>query len=400
MDDEKWVYTLGIQKNLFSKLQTIVVAFVYFVAIELISQIILLQTGDLYIQYNSDLNLHIQNSLDGVGAYSLISEVYKVLTLIFHNQISIAIFLICLIFLGVYVTSWYIKKVAQIDNWSLCLLVGLFVYSSAALYVPSFNSYRYIGLYMAGVWHNSTLFGIKLVGVLQVFFLHKIAARFQLEHKTSIKVLVCVAFVGVLSAWLKPNLDLALYPALAIMLIIWFIQGRGKWFKPLVEIACTVIPTFAVLFWQSEVVFDGGVSSSFAIKPFFIMSQWVSNIPVAALQSFAFPLAVLVLGWTRLKKMDSFAFVWLGSIIAYMQYALLVEPGDRMMHGNWGWGILVMTFLLFLVSAECLLSNTKGLWNQRGWKKYWLVICYGLFLLHAWYGYEYLMYYFTTGNYI
>lgn len=398
--DDKTVHTFRVQKQWFSKLQVVVVALIYFIAIELISQIILLQTGDLYVQYNSDLNLHIQYALDGTGGYSLVTWGYQVLNSIFYNQISIAIFLICLIFLGIYVSSWYIKKATEIDNWSLCLLVGLLVYCSAALYMPSFHPYRYIGLCMAGVWHNSTLFGIKLVGVLQVYFFHKIAVRFQEERKTSKGELVCFALAGVLSAWLKPNLDLALYPALAIILIIWFMQGRGKWFKPLVTIACTVLPTFVVLLWQSSVTFDGGVSSSLAIKPFFIISQWVSNIPMAAIQSFAFPLTVLGLGWTQLKKMDSFSFVWLGSIIAYMQYALLIEPGERMMHGNWSWGIFVMVFLLFLVSAEFLISNTKRFWNEGGWKKYWMIICYGVFLLHAWYGYEYLIYYFTTGNYI
>lgn len=398
--DDKTVYALRVQKQWFSKLQVVVVTFIYFIAIELISQIILLQTGDLYVHYNSDLNLHIQFALDGTGGYSLVTWVYQVLNSIFHNQISIAIFLICLIFLGIYVSSWYIKKTTKIDNWALCLIMGLLVYCSAALYMPSFNLYRYLGLCMAGVWHNSTLFGIKLMGVLQVYFFHKIAIRFQEERKTSTGELVCFALAGVLSAWLKPNLDLALYPALAIMLIIWFIQGRGQWLKPLVTIACTVIPTFFLLLWQSSVMFEGGAASSFAVSPFYFITQWTTNIPIAVLQSLAFPISVLILCWKYLIRLNKNCFVWIATLIAYLQYMFFIEPGSRIDDGNWTWGAHVMVFLLFLVSAEFLISNTKGLWNQRGWKKYWLVICYGLFLLHAWYGYEYLMYYFTTGNYI
>lgn len=56
----------------------------------------------------------------------------------------------------------------------------------------------------------------------------------------------------------------------------------------------------------------------------------------SVLQSIAFPLAVLLVGWRGFKRVDQYCLVWIATGFAYFQYLFLVETGSRMDHGNWG----------------------------------------------------------------
>lgn len=392
------VITIIKTKKYHDKLWMVCVGFIYFMALELIGQVIIYQTNELGGKLGSDLIEHIRLAVEGTNTYSLLSGVYIALDFIFRNQISVAIFLICLIFSGILAGAWYLKKVSNTNNVYLCLLISLCAYCSAAIYLPCFNPDRYKGLLMSGIWHNSTTFAIKFIGIFQIYVFQKIAERFRKKHSIDVTELICFSVLGVISAGLKPNLDLALYPALAVILGIWCIQNNGRFLKELLLIAVTVLPTFFVLFIQSNILFNNS-TSSFAVAPFYIIKLYVDNIPISIFQSFAFPIAVLMLAWNRFKKLDSYTFVWIASIIAYMQSVLFVETGIRKEAGNWLWGILVMMFFLFLINAEYLISNAKILWNGGGWKKIWLIVSGCFFVIHTYYGIEYLYYYLKTGIY-
>jgi len=43
--------------------------------------------------------------------------------------------------------------------------------------------------------------------------------------------------------------------------------------------------------------------------------------------------------------------------IALLQYLCLIETGGRHLHGNWGWGVLFATFILFVASINRLMQN-------------------------------------------
>ena len=118
------------------------------------------------------------------------------------------------------------------------------------------------------------------------------------------------------------------------------------------------------------------------------------------LLSLAFPIIVLILNIEKIKKVSIFSFVWISEIISIAQANIIVEEGPRMLHGNWGWGSLGMTYILFVISIIYLINNTKKWKSLLKYKKVGVILAYIILVINIWYGYEYLVYYLTTGHFI
>lgn len=97
--------------------------------------------------------------------------------------------------------------------------------------------------------------------------------------------------------------------------------------------------------------------------------------------------------------MDQYCRVWIATGFAYFQYLFLVETGSRMDHGNWGWGVCVMAFLLFAVSLEELLRHVEQQWNRRNWGRLWVCVCWALLGWHTACGAVFLLQYLIQGAY-
>ncbi|WP_418668386.1 hypothetical protein [Allofournierella sp.] len=251
----------------------------------------------------------------------------------------------------------------------------------------------------AGVWHNPTLLGIKLLGVILLWLFAEIACG--IDQRVPLGRLCAFAVVRMISTWVKPNMVLCIYPALAAILLIWLAKRGRKAFWRLAACEVTVLPSMAVLLWQYPLTYGESAAQDSGVGILFGYGMRLFNEdPVASVvQSIAFPLAVLLVGWKSFRRADQYCLAWIATGAGYLQYLFLVETGPRMDHGNWSWGVAVMAFLLFLVSLEELLRQMRRQW-ETGWAgKAWVGICWGLLAWHVVCGGMFLLQYLVQGTY-
>lgn len=231
---------------------------------------------------------------------------------------------------------------------------------------------------MSGVWHNSSLVALKLTSLIMLFLFQSIAEKINQKQKIPHIELIIFAFAAMIGAWIKPNLVFVMYPALAVMIIIWFFKDK-RLFKQLLYLLLTIVPTLFILIIQTKIMFPDRIGEAIAIRPFMYMNFHynIHHYPtflifiLTVLQSFLFPLAALLLLWKYIKEMGNYTYVWIFAIISLLEAVLIVELGWRQYHGNWTWGAYAAMFLLFLVTIEYLVKYSAKLW--LGWgilKKY------------------------------
>ena len=375
------------------------IALLFFYSIEIISQIIIYQIDEFKVKVwtYSDLPTHIHMSITGHERYSLLYIFFGMLYKIFPHQVSIAVCILIIIGITIYLAGRYLYKNTNLNNYSLCLILALFAYIEAAVYILPLSPNRHLGLYMSGVWHNSSLIALKLTCLIMFFLFKSIAEKINQKQKIPYSEFIIFSLAAMIGAWIKPNLVFVMYPTLAVMIIIWFFKDKTI-FRQLIYLSLTIIPTLFILIMQTKIMFPDRAGEAIAIRPFMYMNthyniHHYTSILVflsTVLQSFLFPLAALPLLWKHIKEMGNYTYVWIFAVVGLLEAVLIVELGWRQSHGNWIWGAYAAMFLLFLVSIEYLVKYSAKLWHEGYLKKIWLIICYILFVLQAIYGYDYM----------
>ena len=120
-----------------------------------------------------DLNAQVQVAIGPPGSvgsyvpvYSLYKYVFRFLNWIWPNDWIFVFFELGIVLAGCLVTGRYIHNFSFCKNPALTALFGLGLYCADPIFLPMFNPYRAMGLQAGGLWHNPTLLGIKLLGVV------------------------------------------------------------------------------------------------------------------------------------------------------------------------------------------------------------------------------------------
>lgn len=364
----------------------------YFQAENLIS-------GDLWAQIH--VAIDPPGSVDSfVPVYSLYRYIFRFLHWVWPNNWTYALFVLVVALAGCLVTGAYLRAFTLCKNPALCMLFGLGLYCADPIFLPMLNPWRVMGLQTGGLWHNPTLLGIKLMGIVLLWLFARIAPR--IDTKAPAGLLCGFALAGMIGTWIKPNLVLCFYPALAIVLLIWLRQKRMKAFWRLAALAVTVLPSMGVLLWQYLLTYgESSVQESgFGILFGFNISLFAERPVASVLQSLAFPLAVLMVCWRSFKRVDQYCLVWIATGVGYLQYLFLVETGPRLTHGNWNWGVYVMVFLLFVVSFEELQCQMQEQWRKSFQGRVWVCTCWGLLSWHVACGIVYLFAFLLQGTFV
>jgi hypothetical protein len=136
------------------------------------------------------------------------------------------------------------------------------------------------------------------------------------------------------------------------------------------------------------------VASHVRIDPFNVWSHYSSSIPLSFLASFAFPLVALAVYGRRLWEYDlvRYAFALLGVSLAI--FILLTETGPREFDGNFGWQVIVSSYIAFLVTLI-------RVWDLRYARPVALeAVVWVAFAAHIVAGGIFLHYYFVHHTYI
>lgn len=388
---------INYKKYIYFFLYTIFIIY----CIEVISQVIIYQIDEFKIVVIpvTDLRAHIQMAISGHERYSLLYIIFGYIYKIFNNQVSIAVFIIIIIAATIYLAAYYLSIKTQIKSIYICIIFAILVYIETAIYIPALNENRHLGLFASGVWHNSSLIAMKLMAVIFLIQISYLLNKLNNNISLTLSDYLLFTLTAFISTWVKPNLTFVIYPALGIMALILFLKNR-KLLKQLVLLLCTSIPLVIILIVQAKIMYPtGNTNESIAFEPFYIINIYYNahHLPMFAaflgvmFQSFLFPLAALPLLYKHLKETSMYLFVWISSIIAVTEAIVLVETGWRKHHGNWTWGALAATFLLFLVTLEYLIRITPEIWKNGNFvKKFILIFAYIALLVHAVYGFIYM----------
>lgn len=238
-------------------------------------------------------------------------------------------------------------------SW-LLLLAGPF-------YIPWYNSEIYAGQVTPNIWHNPTTICVRPFAFVAFLTILKLLEEYEEEQKKlTVRDWLLLALALVFCNLAKPSFVQIAVPGLAVYLIVLLIRTRGKAFSFCFQTASAFVPCVLVMLWQLLVSFgtsssaDGGIE----IAWFDVMGASSPSIPFSMLLSYLFPVYVLLTNIRIVRERDIQVtfFMWLGG---FLEAAMLAETGYRRYHGNFGWGYVLATFLVYVVTFRYFLKRNQ-----------------------------------------
>lgn len=300
-------------------------------------------------RFESDTYVHVRFAVEDHYYHSLAAFLYIFLSWFPIGDILIAAVLSITTVTAVILCRLLILRLISIYQ---CKMSDIWIYIISfaanilmAFYIKKVNSAHYIGYECANMWHNSTYIFMRTFALWTILvFLDLYGGyREKIEWKKWILFTVLLA----VTTGFKASFLTVFAPLLAIILLYDLI--RKVKFKFIFAMACTVLPSLAVMFAQS-IVLSGGSGNGYAISPFTALSLRGEHPKVSLVLSVVFPIAVLsthIFDFYKDKIYFCTLIMW---AVAFLEVFLLVETGERSLDGNFFWGYSIALFFLFLVS--------------------------------------------------
>jgi len=321
--------------------------------------------------------------------------VYAISKIFFISYEYAAIILMSVIYTGmVFIIGWMLKNFLMISELKVIIFSACLI-SVSAIYLPFFSQHLLVGPGGPNVWHNPTVLMIKPLALLIVYFTLK-----GLQEEKSFYWL-CSSALLFISLIYKPSFGIVFMPALGIYVLI----NYPKNFKSYKNVLIMVFPSILLLTYQTFMLLNHGDLNNkdpVYISSFAVLRHYTPNVFVSFLQGLAFPLALLICHFKKTISDRYLQLSWLVLIIAYAEFALLVEGApDRVIHGNFGWGYLVSMQLVFVFSFIELYRWTREVYsiNSTFIEKLKIQLVWLIFSFHLFSGLIYLTRIFSGGSY-
>lgn len=315
-----------------------------------------LRNEGMFHPFESDTVVHVRMAIEDHYIYSLVLMVFYGLSLFGGEGITIPLFLTLIVLFTIECTRMLIDKLLKREDLSLpASVVYLMAFAGnfvMAFYVKAAHHKHYIGYQNASVWHNSTYICMKLLAILTIFVFvdlyDKDISRENVGKWIGFTVLLS------LSTAVKTSFLMAFVPTFSVILLIRLIKGTK--FSKVLLMACTMLPSFFIMLWQSYILM-GDDQSSFTISPFRVLAERSTNPKLTVVLSVLFPALVFLFNIRHVIK-DRMYF---GSLLlAFFGFAfvfLFAETGSRVMDGNFIWTYSISLFFLFLISLIRLIKS-------------------------------------------
>lgn len=240
-----------------------------------------------------------------------------------------------------------------------CSIFSLLLMLVQPIYLPWFNETQVLGQGTPNVWHNPTIVSCYPFALITVFVSLRLFKKY--EQSERIKIVDWVRFGGFLflSVIAKPAFAQIIIPALAVWLLVWLIKSRGKSFMFSVQLVVSCIPSglWCILILMLGLIMPSDVSDGGGIGVGFleVWSHYTPSVPISIILASAFPIMYILLNFKELMKKNISKFALLLYCVGLMENACLKELGDRMYHGNLGWGYNVGQTILLVYIGACFL---------------------------------------------
>lgn len=254
----------------------------------------------------------------------------------------------------------YLAKEYKEEKLSIAALTW-FLLLAGPFYIPWYNPDVYTGQVTPNIWHNPTTICVRPFAFAAFLLILRLLKNYEEDQKQfTVKKWLLLAGLLVLCNLAKPSFVQIAVPGLAVYLVILLIRTRGKAFGFCFQMASAFVPCVAVMLWQMLVSF--GTSSSaeggIEIAWFDVMGASSPSIPFSMLLSYLFPLYVILtnIRIVRERSIQVTFFMWLAG---FLEAASLAETGYRRYHGNFGWGYVLATFLVYVMTFRYFLKRNR-----------------------------------------
>ena len=245
------------------------------------------------------------------------------------------------------------------------------------LYLRFYNSSYYLGQGTPNPWHNPTSTAVRpfmiLITILTVdYWSQEKDAVCRLGKRTIKKttayqlVLLVLLFLSTIT---KPSFLMVYLPACGIIALARLIGGRGKNFVSLVVQHLYFIPSLLIFLWQYLKIYilGGGVAAQagetgIAISFFQVAKMHAPSVLFSLILKMAFPFLVMILWRKVIFKDKLFQLTFVQFIMGLLITWTFVETGKRASHGNFGWGNILASSMLWIF---CIVFYVKELLQNR-----------------------------------
>lgn len=240
---------------------------------------------------------------------------------------------------------YYIIDKARPAPLTKKLLLMLFLFSCAAIYIPFKHGATYSSAGTPNLWNSETFILLIPMAVISLITIVKTLNKESYHGFKALLIITiaCIAtFFGTLT---KPAFPLSAIPTCFILML--FSKTKKQFIQK--GLACLIIflPSVLFLLHQHSLYTQqiGGIS----ILPFGRISTITPSISLSLIQGIALPLSMICLVQKNASKYTIFS--WIFFIFAYLQYIFLYETGSK--SGNFAWGFeLGLTFLYLFNTAD------------------------------------------------
>ena len=236
------------------------------------------------------------------------------------------------------------------------------------------NKTPYLGQGSPNIWHNPTSIAVRPIALLVFVLVSSMvikARREDFEHGIPAGTAVLTGLLLILSCLAKPSFVQVFYPAIFTLMVIWLIMYRGRNLKTALQLFLVCLPSLIVMILQFVNAFysGSGKSGGLAIKPFVVAGARTRSIPISLLLLLAFPLLMLVITAVKKSLNWSDALAWLMLFWGLVWRLLLAEKGEREWHGNFSWGFMLASYLVWYCAVRNYLRHyfsEQMTGNKRG----------------------------------
>lgn len=260
---------------------------------------------------------------------------------------------------------------APLESWVRFSSVALiFLFS---LPVDLNIQHYYLGQFPANIWHNSTTI------VVMPFVILAFDSCCQYFTNSDNKSLRRLFLWSILIYIIKPSI----LPILVIVFPVFTLVQYG--FKRPFVLSLIYGAFFGALLllpmlWMQSGGTGRNEGGGLEFALFKVWSLYSNNYWASILASLLFPVVCLILYLKMVIRDVSLMFSWAIWILSFLLFAFVNETGSSLKAGNFGWQVIMATYLLFLTNLV-FFNRIRAGREKVFWKERVVVSIFGLHLI-------------------
>ncbi|MDD5883262.1 MAG: hypothetical protein PUD70_04160 [Firmicutes bacterium] len=360
------------------------------------------------VLFLADYKMHILAAIGaepGLATYSFMAVCLKLLYSITGNTLMISLFisvLVCLTGFAIrkalmvilclqdgaehrikstsslpYLTDENCKLFLTFLSFSLLFLSALYIPKRAPFYLLfELDTYGYWSALITQPWHNSTYMPMRLFAILS--FLSFVQLMREDSSRVNPKSLIRFFILLLITNLFKPNFVIAFAPAAFLICLIEVIRNHSKGLVKYIWFGVAFLASLAPLFYQYVVLFQSDSESGITLSLSRFQGYMETGFfPWLLISNLIFPLLVTVLSLVNHRKNNILFFGWILEIITFLEVMFLTETEPRALDGNFTWGIMLSSLILFI----CCIAELIAIPQQEKYR--WAhSVAWSLLLLH------------------